>query len=282
MSIDWDGVIVAGIFTGICLLAVGYGNQLDKERKDRIKKYCDDNGFAYTDNPESISQNYKSYHLKNDEKYNPKSLTELYLNTGYKFDIFNCGDEQTYSVGMYKNLGDFEINILNYSWSHSWTNPWWYFEQRSDHTLSNMYILCQIKCKNLTFPDFYIRKKGFMDNFKSEKSKETNIVIEKDKDFSNKYIINSSESDNTIDFFNNDNVREAFKKFDRNGFSYKANGHYLLIYRDDNNDFAVNKRVKLLETGLAILEEIKPHMTYEEKNLSKSQIKKKAKSNRKK
>ena len=37
-----------------------------------------------------------------------------------------------------------------------------------------------------------------------------------------------------------------------------------------------------METGLAILREIKPYIEGEEKTLSKSQLKKKAKSNRKK
>ena len=60
MDIDWDGVIIAGIFTGICLLAVAAGNQLDKERKEKVKRYFESKGFSFTDSPQSISQNYES------------------------------------------------------------------------------------------------------------------------------------------------------------------------------------------------------------------------------
>ena len=275
MSIDWDGVVISGIFTGICLLVVCYGNQLDKERKEKVKRYFESKGFSFTDSPQSISQNYESYQYKKDAKhknYNPKTTTEHLLNTGYKFDIFDCGDRQEYSVGMYKNQDNIEINIMNYSWKTDDIN----------YPQCSMFILCQLRSPDVDFPDFYIREKGFMDNFKYEESNEKSIIIEKDEAFSKKFIINSSEQARTIELFNNDNVRNAFERYNRSGFSYKANGQYLLIYRDDNNDFDVNKRVELMETALAIFREIKPYIECEEKLLSKSQLKKKAKYKRKK
>lgn len=280
MGIDWDGWMVAFFFTGICVFVMFVGTLEDKRRKNIIKKYCDEHGFAFNDSPKPISQNYKSYHLKNDERYKPKTLKELYLNTGYKFDIFNCGEEQTYSVGMYKNLGDFEIDILNFGWLYEYfyDAPLLSPETSKATCIGNRFILCQIKCKIYTFPDFYIRKLGFMDNFKYDGASETNIVIEKDKDFSDKFILNSSEPYSAIEFFNNDNVRNAFEKYSKKGFSYKANGEYFLVYREDNNDFDVNKRLELMESGLAIIKEITQYkLKYEEKILSKSQMKKKAK-----
>ena len=275
MNIDWDGVIISVIFTGICLLAVMYGNQVDKQRKEKVKLFFESKGFSFTDSPTPISQNYESYQYKKDakyENYNPKTTTEHLLNTGYKFDIFDCGVTHTYSLGMYKKQDNIEIDIMNYSWATDDIN----------YPRCSMFILCQLMFSNVNFPDFYIRGKGFMDNFKYDESNETNIIIEKDKAFSNKFIINSSDPDNTIAFFNNDNVRNAFERYNKSGFSYKANGQYLLIYRDDNNDFAINKRVELMETGLAIFREIKPYIEYEGEMLSKTQLKKKAKSNRKK
>ncbi|MBQ3643634.1 MAG: hypothetical protein II961_03465 [Candidatus Riflebacteria bacterium] len=275
MAIDWDGVIIAGIFTGICLLAVAAGNQLDKERKEKVKRYFESKGFSFTDSPGSISENYRSYEYKKDavnKNYNPKTTSEHLLNTGYKFDIFDCGVIHTYSVGIYKRLDNIEINIMNYRWETNDIN----------YPKCSMFILCQLRTPNVNFPDFYIRQKGFMDNFKYEESNEKNIIIEKDKDFSDRFIINSSEQDETIAFFNHDNVRDAFRRYYRRGFSFKANGQYLLVYRDDNNDFDVNKRVDLMETALAIFRELKPYIECEEKILSKTQMIKKAKSNRKK
>ena len=271
MDIDWDGVIIAGIFTGICLLAVAAGNQLDKERKEKVKRYFESKGFSFTDSPQSISQNYESYQYKKDVKhknYNPKTTTEHLLNTGYKFDIFDCGVIHTYSVGMYKKQDDIEINIMNYSWKTDDIN----------YPQGSMFILCQLRSPNVDFPDFYIREVGFMDNFKSEGASETNIIIEKDRAFSDKFILNSSEPDSAIEFFNNDIVRNAFQKYSKRGFSYKANGEYLLIYREDNNDFSVKKRVELMESGLSIIKEITHYKEqWKEKTLSKSQQKKKAK-----
>ena len=271
MDIDWDGVIIAGIFTGICLLAVAAGNQLDKERKEKVKRYFESKGFSFTDSPQSISQNYESYQYKKDVKhknYNPKTTTEHLLNTGYKFDIFDCGVIHTYSVGMYKKQDDIEINIMNYSWKTDDIN----------YPQGSMFILCQLRSPNVDFPDFYIREKGFMDNFKSEGASETNIIIEKDRAFSDKFILNSFEPDSAIEFFNNDIVRNAFQKYSKRGFSYKANGEYLLIYREDNNDFSVKKRVELMESGLSIIKEITHYKEqWKEKTLSKSQQKKKAK-----
>ncbi len=277
MAIDWDGWIITGIFTGITILALLAGYNLDKERKNKIIKYCDENGFAFNDCPKPISQNYQSYQLKKDEKYGPKTLKELYFNTGYKFDIFHCGNEQKYSVGMYKNLGDFEVDILNFSWEYRYDAPL-FSSHPGEHIIGNMFILCQIKCKYYSFPDFYIREVGFMDNFKSEGASETNIIIEKDRAFSDKFILNSFEPDSAIEFFNNDIVRNAFQKYSKRGFSYKANGEYLLIYREDNNDFSVKKRVELMESGLSIIKEITHYREqWKEKTLSKSQQKKKAK-----
>ena len=47
MAIDWDGVVIASIFTGICILAGLAGNQIDKERKEKVKQYFENKGFSY-------------------------------------------------------------------------------------------------------------------------------------------------------------------------------------------------------------------------------------------
>ena len=254
MSIDWDGVIIAGFFTGLSLLVSLYANKSFKNEVVKFDDFCKKNGFTFKEKPDPISQNY------NNNYYSKKSLvSQLFTinptgDEGKTFDVFCRSDDCEYSLEMEKHSDDLVVKALNY---------YWFIGSRNNNTNCNNYILCQIESKNLNLPDFYLRKRIYSDNYSVLKY---NVDIGEDNSFSNLFVTQSLDPDNTKDFFSNENVKNAFKKHNKKDFYYKADGKYFLVYKKisfsdalfDNGIFQ-KIRLELIETGLDIFKEIAPY-----------------------
>lgn len=254
MSIDWDGVFIAGFFTGLCLLVVLYGNQSFKNDVAKFADFCKKNGFDFEENPKPISQNY------NNNYYSKKSLLKEIFSInptgdeGLTFDVFSRSDDCDFTLEMGKRDGDFSVKTLNYFWCVG--------GRGGRNTNCGNYILCQIESEKLQLPEFYLRNRIYSDNFSALKY---NVNIGEDNSFSNLFVTQSFDPDNTKEFFSNKNVKNAFKKYNKKNYYYKANGKYFLVYKKitfgdalfDNGIFQ-KIRLELMEAGLDIIKEIAP------------------------
>lgn len=252
MNIDWGGVFIACFFTGLCLLIGLYGRQAFKKEVDKFADFCKKNGFTFNENPDPISQNY------NNNYYSKKSeLSQLFSinptgDEGLTFDVFSRSNDCDYTLEMGKRNGDFIVKTLNYLW---------YVGAREGRNSNcGNYVLCQIESEKLQLPDFYLRNRSSSEKYAALKY---NIDIGEDNSFTNLFVIQSLAPDDTKDFFNNEKVKNAFKKYSKKDYYYKADGKYFLVYKkitiNDalfDNGIYQKMRLDLMEAGLDIIKEI--------------------------
>ena len=249
MSIDWDGVYITGFFTGLCIVASLCCKKEFEEETKKFADFCKKNGFTFNETPKPISQNYNNNYFQL-STFNKIFFSSAYRNRGKTFDIFSLSDDCRYSFEMVKHQDGKVVRILDYGWHYGGSKSGY-----NEH-----YLLCQIKSKNFDFPDFFLRNRSFTEKYAVPKD---NVDIEEDNSFSNLFVINSLDSENTKDFFSNVRVRDAFKKYYKKDIYYKANGKYFLVYKPISlstalfdNGFFLKIRLDLMETGLDILKEI--------------------------
>ena len=216
-----DGVLEKIVFLGIpSIFAIVY--LIYYLRKKRIKDYCEENYFVYEDNPISLTGNSEG------------------------FDILAFGDSSYFYNGMYKQKGDIEINIVDYTTYKGLSKG-----GRRKHSYN--YTLCQLYKPKTQFPVFFMRdENAILDSIGSMIGGQDIDFVE-DKKFSDAFVLQGDSESDVRQFFNA-KVRNTFIKYHKRGYHYESKGRCFLLYVKGH--VGLNKKVEMLNTALRIFNDI--------------------------
>lgn len=219
--LEKDGVLECIVFLGFPSI-IGFVFLIFYLRKKKIKDYCEKNYFIYEDYPISLTGPSES------------------------FDILTFGDSSHFSNGMYKQKGDIEINIVEYTTYKG-------LSKTGRRKSSYNYTLCQLYKKNVQFPAFSIREENAIFDFLGSMIGGQDIDFIEDKRFSDTFVLQGDCESEIRQFFGN-KVRNSFTKYHKRGYYYEGKGSGFLLYVKGH--VGINKKVEMLNTALRIFNDI--------------------------
>ena len=183
------------VFLAICAIAyiISRKTQKEKDNLANTKKYCEDNKYEFIRNMQLDELPEKI-----------RNFTIIQSHVGYKdFHSIVKGNSKGY---------DFQLMTFIYPGNHS----------------TNGSLICIINKKDGNFPNIYIREhKALSDSLGKLLGKEE-IVISEDKDFSEKFKIQSGNAEEAKKFLN-EKRRQFIIKEHIKGYEYEANSEYFAI-----------------------------------------------------
>ncbi len=217
--------ILVAILLGVAIYFI-YASKKEKKRIKAIKDYCEEHFIAYEEMPDSITGKTEAYDIY--------KLSEFY-------EFFN---------GMYKKVGDYEINIVDFRTFNAHKPR----HQRGGNGIKiyKRYTLCQIYNPSVLFPKFFIKKRRLLlDYFFSWLNED--IVFEEDKAFSDKFILIGKNERDIREFFS-DVIRRVFKNIDIEDFVCESGDNSLLLYCKGYAD--IYKRLSMMDKVMSLFRQI--------------------------
>lgn len=238
--------IIISVVVVVFVLLIGYATYMDmkddKKRKKAHRKYCEENGFQYTEISESIP------------------------GCNEKFDMLLRGKNQSIENIMSGTKGDYEFQIFDFHY---------YLERHSPRSPINTYnkefveTLCFLRKKGeKAFPHFYMLQNTLL-NEEKEKAK-YNLYI-KDVYFLPKIegikeiefpleegltlVVRSSNEEEMKEFYTNQRIDSIKRFFDETGgfiYIYEGKGDCLLA--GYTRVMSIEERLEILDCAIKMYE----------------------------